>query len=224
MRVGATCPCMHIHSAGPAPLLGGVPSSGAHVWLRVPSLRLRGCGRKVERGWENTPSRTRRSPCRDSGERSGARRSVRRSDPQARASTRSSRGGAPSTSLVPSLTLGGGEHRPKAAALAALPHCRLQWGLGVGPTTWRRARVTVGMVTMVLLRTDPPPPCLAQRAPCRGGPAGGGGGSGDGGEVDTDGHCGRAPALAESRAGAVRAPWDSACSLLASVLAVSGRG
>ena len=170
---------VHIHSAGPAPLLGGVPSSGAHVWLRVPSTHLRGCGRKVERGWENTPSRTRRSPCRDSGERSGARRSVRRSDPQARASTRSSRGGAPSTSLVPSLTHGGGEHRPKAAALAALPHCRLQRGLGVGPTTWRRARVTVGMVTMVLLRTDPPPPCLAQRAPCRGGPAGGGGGSGD---------------------------------------------
>ena len=156
---------------------------------------------------------------------SGAeRRSVRRSDPQARASTRSSRGGAPSTSLVPSLTHGGGEHRPKAAALAALPHCRLQWGLGVGPTTWRRARVTVGMVTMALFRTDPPPPCLAQRAPCRGGPAGGVGGSGDGGEAVTDGHCGCASALAESRAGAVRAPWDSACSLLASVLAASGGG
>jgi hypothetical protein len=124
---------------------------------------------------------------------------------------------------VPSLTLGGGEHRPKAAALAALPHCRLQRGLGVGPTTWRRARVTVSMVTMVLLRTDPPPPCLAQRAPCRGGPAGSVSGSGGGGEAVTDGHCGCAPALAESRAGAVRAPWDSACSLLASVLAASGR-
>ena len=46
----------------------------------------------------------------------------------------------------------------------------------------------------------------------------------DGGEAVTDGHCGRASALAESRAGAVRAPWDSACSLLASVLAASGRG
>jgi hypothetical protein len=59
------------------------------------------------------------------------------------------------TSLVPSLTHGGhrGKHRPKAAALAALPHSRLQWGLGVGPTTWRRARVTIGLVTMVLFRT-----------------------------------------------------------------------
>jgi hypothetical protein len=35
------------------------------------------------------------------------------------------------------------------------------------------------------------------------------------------GHSGCASARAESRAGAVRAPWDSACSLLASVLAVS---
>ena len=217
------CLPVHIHSAGPAPLLGGVPSSGAHVWLRVPSTHLRGCGRNVERAGvgEYTLSYPTSSLQRW---RRAERRSVRRSGPRARASTRSSRDRAPSTSLVSSLTHGGGERRPKAAALAVLPRCRLQWGLGEGPTTWRRARVTVGMVTMALFRTDPPPPCLAQRAPCRGGPAGGGGGSGDGGEAVTDGHCGCASALAESRAGAVRAPWDSACSLLASVLAASGRG
>ena len=145
------------------------------------------------------------------------RRSVRRSDPQARASTRSIRGGAPSTSLAGAVldTWGWGTQaqgrRPRR--VATLPSAA---GLGRRAKTWRRARV-------VLLRTDPPPPCLAQRAPCRGGPAGSVSGSGGGGEAVTDGHCGCAPALAESRAGAVRAPWDSACSLLASVLAASGR-
>ena len=212
---------MHIHSAGPAPLLGGVPSSGAHVWLRVPSTHSAAAGGRSSGGGRIHPLVPAVLPAETAASGVG-RRSVRRSDPQARASTRSIRGGAPSTSLVPSLTHGGGEHRPKAAALAALPHCRLQRGLGVGPTTWRRARVTVSMVTMVLLRTDPPPPCLAQRAPCRGGPAGSVSGRGGGGEA-VIGHCGCAPALAESRAGAVRAPWDSACSLLASVLAASGR-
>ena len=222
MRVGAACPCIST-LRGPRLSLAGCPRLVRTYGCVCPPRTCAAAGGRSSGGGRIHPLVPDVLPAETAA--SGAeRRSVRRSDPQARASTRSSRGGAPSTSLVPSLTHGGGEHRPKAAALAALPHCRLQWGLGVGPTTWRRARVTVGMVTMVLLRTDPPPPCLAQRAPCRGGPAGGGGGSGDGGEVDTDGHCGRASALAESRAGAVRAPWDSACSLLASVLAASGRG
>ena len=204
---------MHIHSAGPAPLLGGVPSSGAHVWLRVPSTHSAAAGGRSSGGGRIHPLVPAVLPAETAASGVG-RRSVRRSDPQARASTRRSGAGLPLPPWpVPSLTLGGGEHRPKAVALAVLPHCRLQRGLGVGPTTWRRARVTVSMVTMVLLRTDPPPPCLAQRAPCRGGPAGSVSGSGGGGEAVTDGHCGCAPAPAR----------DSACSLLASVLAASGR-
>jgi hypothetical protein len=71
-------PCVWGLLARAYPLRGAraSPWRGALVWCARMAVRalhaLGGCGRKVERGWENTPSRTRRSPCRDSGERSGA--------------------------------------------------------------------------------------------------------------------------------------------------------
>jgi len=93
------CLPVHIHSAGPAPLLGGVPSSGAHVWLCVPSTHSAAAGGRSSGGGRIHPLVPAVLPAETAASGVG-RRSVRRSDPQARASTRSIRGGAPSTSLA----------------------------------------------------------------------------------------------------------------------------
>ena len=208
MCVGAACPCIST-PRGPRLSLAGCPrlvrTYGCACPPRTRRLREEGRAGVGEYTLSYPPFSLQRQRRAEWG---GGRSAAPTRKPE-RALVRSGAGLPLPPWPVPSLTLGGGEHRPKAVALAVLPHCRLQRGLGVGSTTWRRARVTVSMVTMVLLRTDPPPPCLAQRAPCRGGPAGSVSGSGGGGEAVTDGHSGRAPL---GRPGTLRARCSPPCS------------
>jgi hypothetical protein len=152
--VGAACPCIST-PRGPRLSLAGCPRLVRTYGCACPPRTCEAAGGRSSGGGRIHPLVPAVLPAETAASGVG-RRSVRRSDPQARASTRSIRGGAPSTSLAGAVldTWGWGTHtvRPTAVALAVLPHCRLQRGLGVGPTTtWRRARVLLRPTALRLL-------------------------------------------------------------------------